>query len=102
MTVEEEIIFCQAAYDLLSHGGRLFIECRSINDPMSRFGEVISPTERIHGHYRRFIIMEEILQRLKEVGLTVYRKIESKGLAMHSKEDPVIIRIEAKNMSNNS
>lgn len=95
MTVQEEASFCRAARELLVPEGRLFIECRSINDPMSREGEVIGPTERIFGHYRRFIIMEELLRRLESVGFRVVASAEGKGLAVLKDEDPVVIRIEA-------
>jgi SAM-dependent methyltransferase len=96
MTEHEEATFCRAARDLLVPGGRLFLECRSINDPLSRLGEVISPTERIYGHYRRFAVMDDLLQRLEAAGLEVVSKVESKGLAVFNDEDPVVIRIEAR------
>ncbi len=96
MTAQEEETFCRTSRDLLVQGGRLFLECRSINDPMSRLGEVISPTERIHGHYRRFIVIDDLLQRLGELGLEVMSKVESNHLAVHNDDDPVVIRIEAR------
>ncbi len=96
MTDQEEAAFCRASRDLLVTGGRLFLECRSINDPLSRMGEVISPTERIYGHYRRFAVMEDLLQRLEGVGLEIVSKVESKRLAAFKDEDPVVLRIEAR------
>jgi hypothetical protein len=63
---------------------------------MSRLGEVISPTERIHGHYRRFVVMDDLLQRLEAVGLEVVGKVESNRLAVFNDEDPVVIRVEAR------
>ena len=44
MPLEEEIATLNSAAAILKPGGRLFVECRSINDPMARLGEVISPT----------------------------------------------------------
>ncbi len=73
----------------------MYLECRSINDPLARLGEVISPTERIHGHYRRFIILAELRQRLEEAGFNVDQALESTGLALYHGEDPVVIRIRA-------
>lgn len=90
---EEEMLF--EAYDRLRPGGALYLECRSINDPLARLGEVISPTERIHGHYRRFIILAELRQRLEEAGFNVDYAVESTGLAPYQDEDPVVIRIRA-------
>jgi predicted SAM-dependent methyltransferase len=90
---EEKMLF--EAHDRLRPGGCLYLECRSINDPLARLGEVISPTERIHGHYRRFIILDELRQRLEKAGLNVDHAIESTGLAPYRDEDPVVIRIRA-------
>lgn len=96
MPLAEEIETLTAAYKSLKPTGRLFIECRSINDPMARLGEVISPTERIHGHYRRFIVLSELLQRLKAIGFEVTHSVESRGLATHNDDDPMVIRVECR------
>jgi SAM-dependent methyltransferase len=79
----------------LRRQGRLFVECRSINDPMAGQGEVISRTERIHGHYRRFIILDELVAHVEEAGLRVLSAIESRGLAVFGDEDPMVIRLVA-------
>ena len=96
MTMKEEAAFCLAGYGLLKEHGRLAIECRSVNDPMIRLGEVLSPTERIFGHYRRFVVMDELLERLKSIGFTIEERTESNGLAVFKDEDPVVNRIIAR------
>ena len=75
----------------------ILVECRSINDPMARLGEVISPTERIYGHYRRFIITEdELIERVQHAGLAIEGEvIESDGLAVYKDDNPVVIRLAA-------
>ena len=95
MPLSEEIRTLVAAAKVLLPGGIIFIECRSINDQMARQGEVISPTERIFGHYRRFIIKEELESRLVESGFKIIESIESKGLAVFGDNDPMIIRVRA-------
>ena len=55
----------------------------------------MSNTERIEGHYRRFIILEEFKQRLVQVGFKIMQSIESDGLAKFGEDDPVVIRIHA-------
>jgi bifunctional enzyme CysN/CysC len=80
MTEQEEAAFFHAARELLGPDGRLFLECRSI----------------IHGHYRRFAIMDDLLQRLQAAQLKVVSKLESSHLAVFNDEDPVVIRIEAR------
>lgn len=96
MPLNEEIETIGTAYKLLKYSGIICIECRSINDPMARIGEVISPTERINGHYRRFIVFDDLISRLEKVGFTIVSAIESNGLAKYINEDPVVIRVIAR------
>ncbi|MFV0665038.1 adenylyl-sulfate kinase [Denitromonas sp.] len=96
MTEEEEIRTLSTAYRLLNSGGDLFIECRSINDPLARKGEVISPTERIHGHYRRFIVPDELKVRLEKSGFELMFIEESDNVAAIAGDNPVVIRVGAR------
>ncbi|MBL1140618.1 MAG: adenylyl-sulfate kinase [Proteobacteria bacterium] len=98
MPLEEEIEVLSAANNLLKTGGRLYIECRSINDPLARRGEIISITERIDGHYRRFIILDEFRERLINTGFKIIEEVEANGLAVYKDEDPVVIRVTAGKM----
>jgi len=95
MSMDEEIKTLKMSYKLLKSNGKFFIECRSINDPLSERGEIVSQTERIDGHYRRFIILEEFTERLTQIGFKITEAIESKGLAKFAEEDPMIIRVSA-------
>ena len=95
MTPAEESEFLVRSVSLLNGEGRLYIECRSINDRMAYKGEVLSPTERIHGHYRRFIIKDELVANLESLGFSVRTVVESDGLAVYGDDDPVVIRIVA-------
>ena len=91
MSLKEEIEMLTTSYKLLNKDAQFFIECRSINDPLSRIGEILSHTERVEGHYRRFIILEEFKLRLVEAGFEVTETIESNGLARLGEENPVVI-----------
>ena len=95
MPLEEEIQLLDKSYELLADNGMLFIECRSVNDKMFMAGEVLSSTERIHGHYRRFIVLDDFQERLEVAGFTILYKVEGNGLAIHKHEDPTVIRIIA-------
>jgi adenylylsulfate kinase-like enzyme/2-polyprenyl-3-methyl-5-hydroxy-6-metoxy-1,4-benzoquinol methylase len=95
MTLGEEIEMLRAAAEVLVPGGQILLECRSINDLLARQGEVISTTERIAGHYRRFIIPDELRERLVEAGFELSSEIEATGLAVYKDEDPVVIRMTA-------
>jgi len=92
MTPEEEDGFIAEAAARLEVGGRLLVECRSINDPLAREGEVISRTERIHGHYRRFIVPHELRGKLNGAGFRVDHLEEKGGVAKLGDDDPVVIR----------
>jgi SAM-dependent methyltransferase len=95
MSLNEELEMLKISYKLLKKNGKLFIECRSTNDPLSQKGEILSHTERVFGHYRRFIILDEFIQRLVQVGFKVVEAIENVGLAEFGEEDPVVIRVTA-------
>ena len=95
MSLNEEIKTLNMSHKLLNKDGQFFVECRSINDPLSRKGDILSNTERIEGHYRRFIVLEEFEQRLVQVGFKIIKTIESNGLAKFGKDNPVVIRIHA-------
>ena len=95
MSLNEELEMLKISYKLLKKNGQLFIECRSTNDPLSQKGEILSHTERVFGHYRRFIFLEEFKLRLVEAGFEVVEAIENIGLAQFEKEDPKVIRVQA-------
>jgi len=49
-------------------------------------------------HYRRFINLEQLKQRLDSRGFS-YDYLEGSGLAVHENEDPIVIRIHGKTNS---
>jgi adenylylsulfate kinase-like enzyme/SAM-dependent methyltransferase len=98
MPLSEEIETLAICSQLMKAGAKLLIECRSINDPLARKGEIISQTERIDGHYRRFIILDELKDRLSLAGFKVLSAIESDGLAAFGNDNPVVIRVTAEKM----
>jgi adenylylsulfate kinase-like enzyme/SAM-dependent methyltransferase len=95
MTEPEEIDTLEAVQRAIQPGARFYIECRSINDPLARKGEVISATERIHGHYRRFIVLDELKARLDRAGFESIWTEEADNVAAISGDNPVVIRIAA-------
>lgn len=95
MPENEEIEMLTKSFDLLQKKGHIYIECRSIKDPLAREGEIISPTERIHGHYRRFIIVDELVERLENIGFSIIDIVEDDNLAIYKDDNPVVIRVKA-------
>lgn len=93
MTPEEEERFLTRSYAALPSGGLMFIECRSLNDPMVKNGVVLSETERIYGHYRRFIKMDDLISFVKKLGFSVKLATEVQGVSKAGEDDPVLIRM---------
>ena len=96
MPLQEEINVIQKSFELLKLGGYIYIECRSVNDPLFRKGELLSKTERVDGHYRRFIVLDELIDRLTSCGFKIIKTTEGNGLAVYGDDDPVVIRVCAK------
>jgi len=95
MPLNEEILLLKECFKKLKDHGYLYIECRSNKDPLARKGKIISASERNHGHYRRFIDLKELRERLITIGYRIIYEIQKKDLAVHEKDNPVIIRITA-------
>ena len=95
MSKEEEITVLRESFNVLKDGGKIFIECRSVGDPLYRKGDILSHTEKVEGHYRRFIVLDELIHELEDIGFEIISSIESKGLAVDKNEDPMVLRIEA-------
>lgn len=62
----------------------------------ARMRDVISPTKRIHGHYRRFLDLDKLSTRIESYGYSILISFELAGFAVHGDEDPVLIRLTAR------
>jgi len=80
---------------LLKHGGKLFLEFRTTQDPLMSKGQQLSGTERIMDHYRRFIDFSEFCLMLADIGFVLDYSIEKQGLASYGSDDPVVGRVVA-------
>lgn len=96
MTEHEEEQLWAAVPRVLRPGGRVFVETLSINDRGARRGEVLSRSERIDGHYRRYAVPAELERRVSAAGLEVESVVESAGLAQEGDDDPVVVRLVAR------
>ena len=79
----------------LNPKGLFLIEVRSVNDELYGQGTPMPDNAYFTDHYRRFEVLDELEQRIKDTGLEVIYKLESKGLAPYNDKDPSIIRIIA-------
>lgn len=80
----------------LKKDGMFFLEARSIKDPMFKKGKNLSENENFTTHYRRYMDLDKIIQKLESRNFEVIFKIEDKNLAKHKDDNPYVIRIIAK------
>lgn len=89
---EEEVI--HNVYRILKTGGLFFIEVRSIHDELYGKGEMVGRNAYTYdGHYRRFIVQEELEDRLKKAGFLIIYSEENIDFAPYKDSNPPIIRI---------
>ncbi len=97
ITEEEEIILVKRVYNSLKSGGMFFIEVRSVKDELYGLGKNVGRNAYIYNeHYRRFIIIDELVQTLKKEGFKIISAKESNNWAIYKDLNPVVIRIIAK------
>lgn len=83
------------SWRLLKNGGMLFLEFRTIHDPLIGKGKEVSSTERITDHYRRFIDFPIFCEKLTNIGFKITYSIEKQGLATYGNDDPIVGRVVA-------
>ena len=71
----------------------VFLEFRTIKDPLSKKGKKISYNETFSDHYRRFIDVSELSQTLKKIKLKITYKSTSYNFAKFGNEKPHICRL---------
>lgn len=81
------------SYRNLKVGGSLFIEARTIRDPLFGQGLCIGRNEYVNGHYRRFIDSGELRSELSELGFQETFFLEADNLATLGSDNPVLLRI---------
>lgn len=80
----------------LRTGGKLFIEVRSVHDPLFGKGKQVERNAFFYdNHYRRFIVLDELTESLERRGFLVEYAQERTGFAPYGNDDPPVIRIVA-------
>ncbi len=93
---EQETEVLHNVYKVLKQGGRFFVETRSVNDELFGKGKKVGNNAYIYnGHFRRFIVMDQMLEKMKTVGFEIYSAEEKRGFAPFGESNPPIIRIIA-------
>lgn len=93
---EQERELIKNVYNSLNTGGKFFIEVRSVNDDIYGKGQLVGRNSYIYnGHFRRFIVKEELLDLLVKTGFNIEYADEKRGFAPFGESNPPIIRIIA-------
>ena len=97
ITKKQEDLLLKNVYDAMKNDGMFFIEARTIYDELYGKGESLEHNAFLYnGHYRRFLVLEELLDSLQTVGFQIIDSKQEKGFAPFQEEDPVVLRIVAK------
>ncbi|MDR2580511.1 MAG: adenylyl-sulfate kinase [Fibromonadaceae bacterium] len=89
----------QNIFSALKANGLFFIEARSVKDCIFGKGTFIERNGYVYnGHFRRFIVLDELLKDLENIGFVIESSQEQNDLAKFESEDPIVIRIIARKM----
>ena len=81
---------------VLRPSGTLWIEARCIDDEMFEKGTPAGRNAYIYqDHYRRFLVLDEIIGDLAALGFDLIYAEKSRNFAPHKDENPVVIRVRA-------
>lgn len=96
INANQEQVLLQNVFRGLKPGGTFFIEVRSVQDPLFGRGQLVERNAYFYDHhYRRFIVMEELLKSLEKYGFRVDYAQERIGFAPYGQDDPPVIRVAA-------
>lgn len=94
---EEESILIERVHNALEKDGLFFIEVRSVKDDIYGLGEEVARNTYIYQeHSRRFIVIDELIEKLKLIGFSIVFANEDKNYAVYKDENPIVIRIIVK------
>lgn len=89
-------LFLKNIKKILKKKGVIFLEFRTIKDKMMLKGKKLSNNERVFGHYRRFIDVQEFIIDLKKVGFKINYISQSNNFANFKNEKPHVCRMKIK------
>lgn len=96
INAKQEHLLLQTIHRALKPNGKFFIEVRSIHDPLFGKGRKVEHNAYFYdNHYRRFIVLEELVKHLEQEGYLVEYAEEKNGFAPYGNDDPPVIRIVA-------
>lgn len=94
---EQENKLINRVYEALKKDGLLLIEVRSVKDEIFGLGEKIARNTYIYNnHSRRFIILDELIEKLTLNGFKVDFADENNDYAIYKDQNPIVIRVIAR------
>lgn len=94
---EQESEVIKNVYKVLKENGKFFIEVRSVNDEIYGKGEKVGKNSYIYeGHFRRFVVKEELEKKMINAGYIIEYSQEEKNFAPFENTNPRIIRLIAR------
>lgn len=94
---EQENKLINRVYKALKKDGLLLIEVRSVKDEIFGLGEKIARNTYIYNnHCRRFVVLEELVEKLKTIGFEIDFVDEDNNYAIYKELNPIVIRIIAR------
>lgn len=95
-----EKVFWRMVERMLKPGGRVFVEARTINDPLAKRGLQVSANESITDHYRRFLDPEALYASAAREKLAVEYKAVGNAMARYRNDDPEVVRVVLRKAGN--
>ncbi|WP_434798852.1 class I SAM-dependent methyltransferase [Terrisporobacter vanillatitrophus] len=97
ITEEEEDVVLNRVYSTLKKEGLLLIEVRSVKDDIYGLGRKVAKNTYIYNeHCRRFVVIEELIDKLESIGFEIIFANQDKDYAKYKDQNPIVIRIIAK------
>ena len=93
INIKNENIFFNNCKALLKTNGRIYLEFRTTKDPLMKKGKKLSKYERITDHYRRFINVNELIDRIKKHKFKIQYIKKSNKFAVFKNDKPHICRL---------
>ena len=94
---EQENKLINRVYEALKKDGLLLIEVRSVKDEIFGLGEEIARNTYVYNnHSRRFVVLDELVEKLKSIGFEIDFVDENNNYAIYKELNPIVIRIIAR------
>lgn len=94
---EQENKLINRVYEALKKDGLLLIEVRSVKDEIFGLGKEIARNTYVYNnHSRRFVVLNELVEKLKSIGFEIDFVDENNNYAIYKELNPIVIRIIAR------